>query len=145
MDSVELAGLDIAKSDAVELLASDPSTARAVFDGVPAARLLARVRAGRDERNLLVGDTKSQPSFTYDAILANVCRVPEAVARVRAAVARQARAASTEGPLAADDATIATLVFAVAIAPDPTRRWRRPSSSRRRRDSAWLRCSSSPR
>ena len=119
MDAVELAGLDVAGSDAVELLASDPSTARALFDGVPAARLLARARAGRDERDLLVADTSSQPSFTYDAIVANVCGSPQAVARVRAAVARQARAASVEDPLAADDATIATLVFAVAIAPSP--------------------------
>ncbi len=119
MDSVELAGLDIAKGDAVELLASDLSTARALFDGVPAARLLARARAGRDERDLLVADTKSQPSFTFDAIVANVCQLPPAIARVRAAVARQARAASVEGPIAAEDVTIATLVFAVAIAPSP--------------------------
>ncbi len=119
MDAVELVGLDIAASDAVELLASDPSTARALFDGVPAARLLARARAGRDERDLLVADTKSQPAFTFDAIMATVCGSTNAVARVRAAVARQARAASVEGPIAADDATIATLVFAVAIAPGP--------------------------
>jgi hypothetical protein len=119
MDAVELAGLDIAASDAVELLASDTSTARALFDGVPAARLLARARAARDERDLLVADTKSQPAFTYDAIVANVCGTTNAVARVRTAVARQARAASVEGPLAADDATLATLVFAVAIAPAP--------------------------
>jgi hypothetical protein len=119
MDAVELAGLDVAANDAVELLASDPSTARALFDGVPAARLLARARAGRDERDLLVADTRSQPSFTYDAIVANVCGATKAVSSVRAAVARQARAASVEGPLAADDATIATLVFAVAIAPSP--------------------------
>ena len=45
MDAVELAGLDIAANDAVELLATDASTARALFDGVPAARLLARARA----------------------------------------------------------------------------------------------------
>ncbi len=119
MDAVELAGLDVAANDAVELLATDPSTARALFEGVPAARLLARARAGRDERDLLVADTKSQPSFTYDAIVANVCGATPSVARVRAAVARQARAASIEGPLAADDATIATLVFAVAISPSP--------------------------
>jgi hypothetical protein len=120
MDAVELAGLDVARSDAVELLASDPSTARALFDGVPVARLLARARAGRDERDLLVADTSSQPSFTFDAIVANVCGgASQAIARVRAAVARQARAASIEGPLAADDATIATLVFAVAITPSP--------------------------
>jgi hypothetical protein len=119
MDSVELAGLDMAKGDAVELLATDLSTARAFFEGVPAARLLARVRAGRDERDLLVADTKSQPSFTFDAIVANVCQLPPAVARVRAAVARQARAASVEGPLTTDDVTIASLVFAVAIAPAP--------------------------
>ncbi|HEY1955503.1 MAG TPA: hypothetical protein VGH28_07820 [Polyangiaceae bacterium] len=119
MEAVELAGLDVAANDAVELLASDPSTARALFEGVPAARLLARARAGRDERDLLVADTSSQPSFTYDAIVANVCGVTQSVARVRAAVARQARAASVEGPLDADDATIATLVFAVAITPAP--------------------------
>ena len=119
MDAVELVGLDVAANDAVELLASDPSTARALFEGVPAARLLARARAGRDERDLLVADTSSQPSFTYDAIVANVCGLTQSVARVRAAVARQARAASVEGPLAADDATIATLVFTVAISPSP--------------------------
>lgn len=119
MDAVELAGLDVAGSDAVELLASDPSTARALFDGVPAARLLARARAGRDERDLLVADTSSQPSFTFDAIVANVCGSEASVARVRAAVARQANLGSVEGPLAADDATIAALVFAVAIAPSP--------------------------
>jgi hypothetical protein len=119
MDAVELVGLDIAANDAVELLASDPSTARALFDGVPAARLLARARAGRDERDLLVADTKSQPAFTFDAIVANVCGTTNAVARVRSAIARQARAASVEGPIAADDTTIATLVFAVAIAPSP--------------------------
>jgi hypothetical protein len=119
MDAVELVGLDIGGNDAVDLLASDASTARALFDGVPAARLLARARAGRDERDLIVKDTQSQPSFTYDAIVANVCGLPATVARVRAAVARHARVASTEGSLAADDTTIATLVFAVAIAPAP--------------------------
>lgn len=119
MDAVELAGLDIAANDAVELLATDASTARALFDGVPAARLLARARAARDERDLLVADTKSQPAFTFDAIIANVCGTTNAVGRVRTAVARQARAASIEGPLVADDVTIATLVFAVAIAPAP--------------------------
>ncbi len=119
MDAVELVGLDIGGNDSVDLLASEASTARALFDGVPAARLLARVRAGRDERDLIVKDTQSQPSFTYDAIVANVCGLPATVARVRSAVARQARAASIEGSLGADDATIATLVFAVAIAPAP--------------------------
>ena len=119
MDAVELVGLDIGGNESVDLLASDASTARALFDGVPAARLLARVRAGRDERDLIVKDSQSQPSFTYDAIVANVCGLPATVARVRAAVARQARAASIEGSLNADDATIATLVFAVAITPAP--------------------------
>src|ERR1700729_3594925 len=103
MDAVELVGLDIGGNDSVDLLASEASTARALFDGVPAARLLARVRAGRDERDLIVKDTQSQPSFTYDAIVANVCRLPATVARVRSAVARQARAASIEGSLSADD------------------------------------------
>ncbi|HEY2370036.1 MAG TPA: hypothetical protein VGH87_26745, partial [Polyangiaceae bacterium] len=103
MDAVELAGLDIAANDAVELLATDASTARALFDGVPAARLLARARASRDERDLLVADTKSQPAFTFDAIMANVCGSTNAVGRVRTAVARQARAASIDNPLAADD------------------------------------------
>jgi len=118
-EAVELAGLDLGASESVELLASDPSTARALFDGVPAARLLARTRVGRDERDLLVADNQSRPSFTFDVIIARVCQTPAAVARVKQAMARHARAASMEGPLSAQDGTIATLVFAVAIAPSP--------------------------
>ena len=119
VEAVELAGLDLGASDSVELLASDPSTARALFDGVPAARLLARTRVGRDERDLLVADNQSRPTFTFDVIVARVCQSPAAVWRVKQAIARHARAASMEGALPAQDATIATLVFAVAIAPSP--------------------------
>ncbi len=113
-------GIDIAAGDQVELLSADLSLARALFDGVPVARLLARARVGRDERDLAAPAEGGRVSFTFDALLVRVCSASVvATDRVKVAVARQARAASVEGPLAASDATIATLVYAVAIAPDP--------------------------
>jgi hypothetical protein len=93
--------------DRLELRVVDESLARALYQGIPAARLLARTRPAADgadgvaawERHLrvLLG-----PSFE----------------RVQRALARHARVALDERALPASDATIAVLAWAVACAPE---------------------------
>lgn len=112
--------LPMRSEDRVELLVADLSLARAFYAGVPAARLLARMRLDMDQRDVDEPRAKGKPGVsTWDAMLAAV--LPEADAaldRVRKAVARHTRAASDEGPLAANEAAIAALVHAVAFSPD---------------------------
>ncbi|CAN5293262.1 hypothetical protein BH09MYX1_BH09MYX1_50270 [soil metagenome] len=108
-----------ATEGSLELLLADLSLARALFDGVPSARLLARVRIARDERDLAAPGARGSVTFTFDAVLADALgENMRAIERVKLAIARHARVAASEGPLAATDVTLATLAYAVAVAPD---------------------------
>ena len=108
-------GVELAPDSSIELLVADLSLARAFFEGVPAARLLARVQLSRA--------SDAAELAAWDALLARLAR-GEAEAgeeppldRLRRALARHTRAALDEGPLVADSATIAALVVAVFAAP----------------------------
>ena len=103
--------------DEVELTVIDLGVARALWEGVPTARLLARIRLHRDERDLIDVDQRASgidfDDASWDIILARLlASAPASLDRLKHAVARHARAASDEGPLAAGDTTIATLVHA---------------------------------
>lgn len=89
--------------DRVELRVVDESLANAIFRGIPAARLLARVRLGMDR--------SGRAPSTIDSLLVRGSRDYEQVTR---AVARHSRVAEDEGPLWADDLTVALLAWAVA-------------------------------
>jgi hypothetical protein len=92
--------------DRVELRVVDAALARALFHGIPAARLLARARLAHDER---------EDGDVWDALLDRLLgRGTSAFDRVKRSVARHARVAFDEGPLQTDEATIAVLVWAVA-------------------------------
>jgi len=100
------AGLRPKPDDRVELRIVDASLARALFHGIPAARLLARARLAHDER---------EEGETWDALVSKLlARDAPAFDRVKRAVARHAHAASDEGPLQASEWTLAVLVWAVA-------------------------------
>jgi hypothetical protein len=101
--------------DDVELTVTDLGVARALWEGVPTGRLLARLRLHRDERDLIDLDQRASgmefKDASWDIALARLlAAAPTSLERVRRAVARHARAASDEGPLAGDDTTIAALV-----------------------------------
>ncbi len=103
--------------DEVELTVVDLGVARALWEGVPTARLLARIRLHRDERDLVDLDQRASgidfDDASWDIILARLlASAPTSLDRLKRAVARHARAASDEGPLAAGDTTIAALVHA---------------------------------
>lgn len=108
---------------AIELAVVDLRVARAFWEGVPTARLLARIRLDRDERDLVdLGERASGAelaSSTWDKLLAKLlAQTPLAHERVKRAVARHGRAASDEGPLAAGDPAICALVHALLSAAD---------------------------
>jgi hypothetical protein len=93
--------------DRLELRVVDESLARALYQGIPAARLLARTRPaaeGADAVRSWEGHLKTLLGPTHE--------------RARRALARHARVAEGERPLPADDATIAVLSWAVASAQD---------------------------
>lgn len=103
--------------DEVELTVVDLGVARALWEGVPTGRLLARVRLHRDERDLVDLDQRASgvdfSDASWDIALARLlAAAPASLERVKRAVARHARAASDEGPLAATDAAVAALVHA---------------------------------
>ncbi len=103
--------------DEVELTVVDLGVARALWEGVPTGRLLARIRLHRDERDLVDIDQRASgvdfADASWDIALARLLAMaPASLDRVKRAVARHARAASDEGPLAASDAAIAALVHA---------------------------------
>jgi hypothetical protein len=119
----------------VEWLVADVSLARAFFEGVPAARLLARTRLASDERDLLTSPLGSTPvASTWDTLMKRLLAksgtrasspgtLPPSASggifeRVKRQVARQTRAASDEGPLEASPGVVAALVCAVASAQD---------------------------
>ncbi|GEM_PF-2236494 len=113
-------GLDFEPDDKVELLVSDLSLARALYEGVPAARLLARLRLGMDERDARA----TSPDFasarnSFETLVAHLTGASRPAAdRVQRAVARHAKLAAGEGSLTAPEPTHAALVFAVAVSED---------------------------
>lgn len=94
-------GVVLAPEHRIELIVADLSLAHAFFEGVPAARLLARGLLARGDGTEADGDAQLT-RFSPDA---------EALERLRRAIARHERHALDEGPLPADRATIAALVF----------------------------------
>jgi hypothetical protein len=111
-------GLELGPGDRVELIVTDASLARAMFEGIPAARLLGRARLASDERD---ASTSSPGSFasSWDTLLTRLLEHSVvAKERVKRAIARHTRVAVDEGPLNASEAIIATLVHAVASSED---------------------------
>jgi hypothetical protein len=101
--------VDLNAESTIELLVADLSLARAFFEGVPAARLLARAQLARA--------TEASDLAAWDSMLERlVGKDAAALERLRRALARHTRAALDEGPLAADAATLAALVCAVFAA-----------------------------
>jgi len=95
-------GVSLMPEHQVELLVADLSLARALFEGVPAARLLSRVQLARDASN----------QAAWDEWLARVtAHQTDDLERLRRAIARHARQALDEGPIDAENATVAALVF----------------------------------
>jgi hypothetical protein len=101
-----LAGLETNVGDRIELRVVDAALANAFFAGIPAARLMARAR--------LAFDMDPRGSSWDERIAALLGSAPVEADRVRQAVGRHTRVAQNEGPLVADDPTIAALVLAVA-------------------------------
>ncbi|MEO7112593.1 MAG: hypothetical protein ABI183_19260, partial [Polyangiaceae bacterium] len=96
--------LNVGGEHQVELLVVDLSRARAFYEGVPSARLLARVQLSRQNE-----------MATWDALLARLVGDDhEALERVRRALITHASAANDEGPLVAPDGVVAALVLAVS-------------------------------
>jgi len=105
----------------LELAIVDLRVARALWEGVPTARLLARIRLDRDEHDLVgIVDRASGldlASSTWDKLMARLLgQAPAAHERVKRAVARHGRAASDEGPMVANDSSIAALVHVLLSA-----------------------------
>jgi hypothetical protein len=90
----------------VEILVCDASLARALFEGVPAARLLARVQLHRAEHD----------AESWDELVDRL--LPGNQDRVLRAIARNQRTAQDEGPLAAADAVVALLILAASASAD---------------------------
>lgn len=109
--------------DEVELTVVDLGVARALWEGVPTGRLLARARLDRDERDLVDFDQRASgvdfADASWDIVLARLlASAPACLDRVKRAVARHAHAAAAEGPLAASDTSIAALVHALLSSAD---------------------------
>jgi len=100
------AGLEPKAGDRVELCIVDASLARALFHGIPAARLLARARLAAEERD---------GGAAWEARLRRLLgSSSSAFDGAKRAIARHTRVAVDEGPLVASERTIAVLAWAVA-------------------------------
>jgi hypothetical protein len=109
--------------DEVELTVVDLGVARALWEGVPIGRLLARIRLHRDERDLIDLDQRASgldfADASWDIAIARILgSAPAALDRIKRAIARHALAAFDEGGLAATDEAIAALVYAHLSSPD---------------------------
>jgi hypothetical protein len=93
--------------DRLELRVVDASLARALYHGIPAARLLARARPAREDPD---------GARAWDRQLRAV--LGSSYEGVRRAKARHERVARDEGPLRASETTVAVLAWAVACAPE---------------------------
>src|SRR5580658_4518594 len=97
-------GLTLRAGDQLELRVIDLSLARAFYEGIPAARLLARMRVRSDERDLDATPLRKTATSSWDALLARLAGgAPETAERVKRAIARHTRAAFDEGRLWGDD------------------------------------------
>src|SRR5262245_7868255 len=108
-------GIELRPEELIELKVADLSLARAFYAGIPTARLLARLRLGADEEDLdRPPPSKSTPA-SWDQLLTKLLAGADegAIDRVKRAIARHARAATDEGPLRANEPTVAALVLAV--------------------------------
>src|SRR5438552_2435945 len=113
-------GLTLRPGDHLELRVIDLSLARALYEGIPTARLLARMRLGSDERDLDSAPLQKTVTSSWDMLLARLMGPsPAAAERVKRAIARHARAAFDEGPLAPDESCAAPLTYALAASDDP--------------------------
>jgi len=109
--------------DLVALTIVDLGVARAFWEGVPAVRLLARIRLHRDEHDLVDLEERASgidfADASWDMSLARIVGgAPAAHDRIKRGVARHARAASDEGALPASDAALAALIYASVSATD---------------------------
>lgn len=99
-----MADLGVGTEHQVELLVVDLSRARAFYEGVPSARLLARVALSRENE-----------IATWEALLHRLVGGDHtSLERVRRAILAHARAAADEGPLTTPDGVVAALVVAVS-------------------------------
>jgi hypothetical protein len=113
-------GLTLRAGDQLELRVIDLSLARAFYEGIPSARLLARIRVRSDERDLDAAPLRKTATSSWDALLARLIGgAPEAAERVKRAIARHTRAAFDEGALPIDESCVAAFVFALAVSDDP--------------------------
>ena len=113
-------GLTLRPGDRAELLIADLSTARAFYAGMPAARLLARMRLASDQADLAAPPRRKVEGSSWDANLSRLFGgSAPALERVKRAVARQTRAASEDGPLRASEASVGALAFTLAASTDP--------------------------
>jgi hypothetical protein len=111
---------ELATADHAEWLVADVSLARALFSGVPVARLLARTRLASDEADLTSAPLGAEPYSRWDALLKTLLgRSVATFERAKRQIARHTRAASDEGPLPASHGVVAMLAFACAASSDP--------------------------
>jgi hypothetical protein len=99
--------LEPRSGDRLEFRVVDASLARALYDGIPAARLLARTRPAPED---------GEAASAWDSRLGSL--LGSSFEGVNRAKARHARVALDEGHLRANEATVAVLAWAVACAPD---------------------------
>jgi hypothetical protein len=112
-------GIALRSGDRIELRVVDLSLARALFEGIPCARLLARMRLASDERDLAAAPQRQRVTSSWDALLSRLLGdSPTAAARVKPAIAKQARAAFDEGALAIDETCVAPLLLALVSSAD---------------------------
>jgi hypothetical protein len=112
-------GDELRHADGAEWIVADVSLARALFTGVPTARLLARTRLASDEEDISSAPLGTTPHSRWDALMkALLGNSTPLFERVRKQVARQARAASDEGPLPAATGVVAMLAYASAASSD---------------------------
>jgi hypothetical protein len=112
-------GEELRTADRAEWIVADVSLARALFAGVPIARLLARTRLASDEEDMSSSPLGAEPYSRWDALMkALLGRNAPDLERIKKSVARQARAASDEGPLAAVAGVVAVLAYACAGSSD---------------------------
>src|SRR5262249_5603489 len=89
-------GLTFRPGDRAELLVADLALARALYSGIPAARILARMRLASDERDLEAAARGNRTTMSsWDAMMSRLLGAsPIALEKLKRAVARQTRAAS---------------------------------------------------
>ncbi len=107
----------------LSLISVDLGLARALYAGVPASRLLARMRLARDELDLVSQADRATgldlATSGWDRLMAHLLASdPEAFARIKAGVERHARAGAQEGPLEADDEHVAAVALSLLAGPD---------------------------